>query len=134
MLEWKGFKDKNGYGKIEVEGVTVAAHRLAYEIQSGESIPEGLVVRHYVCDYPPCCRRSHLRVGTYKQNSEDMIGKLRHSYGENHWMSKLTTEEVEKIRLLKDSGEYTQVELAEMFEVTPKTISNIVRYKNRLFG
>lgn len=132
--DWKGARDKDGYGTLEINGVKVRAHRLGWELQTGDEIPEGCIVRHYVCDRPSCCRGSHLRVGTYKQNSEDMIGKLRHSYGENHWMSKLTTEEVEKIRSLHDSGEYNQVEIAVMFEVTPKTISNIVRYKNRLFG
>ena len=132
--EWQGTLDKNGYGTIEVKGVTFRAHRLAYEIQTGESIPEGLVVRHYVCDNPKCCRGSHLRVGTYKDNTQDMITKRRHSYGENHWMSKLTTEEVVLIKELYDSGEFTKAELSRKFNVTPSTIGKIIKGRTRTLG
>ena len=132
--EWQGFLDKNGYGTIEVNGVTLRVHRLAYEIQTGESIPDGFVVRHYVCDNPSCCRGSHLRVGTQKDNVQDMLDKLRQSFGEDHWASKLSTEEVERMRQLHESGNYSQVELADMFEVTPTSVNKIVRYKSRLLG
>lgn len=71
-LEWQGFRDKDGYGVIKEHGVQKRAHRVAWTLAYGP-IPRGLVVRHFVCNNPPCCEPSHLRVGTQKQNIADCI-------------------------------------------------------------
>jgi len=49
--------------------------------------------------------------------------------GENHWSAKLTCEDVRLIRELKASG-MRQVDIAEKFEVSQGTISNIVNFNN----
>lgn len=75
---WIGGKKPNGYGQISEGGKgskTLLAHRVSYKIHHGE-LPEGLVVMHS-CDNPSCVNPSHLSVGTYKDNTQDMIAKGR---------------------------------------------------------
>jgi len=75
---WAGNKRSNGYGAIQQGGRgsrTLSAHRVSYEIHKGE-IPDGMVVMHS-CDNPSCVNPDHLSVGTYKQNTHDMIAKGR---------------------------------------------------------
>jgi len=54
-------------------------------------------------------------------------GQLR---GEAHGQAKLTRDDVIEIRRLYATGEHTQAELAEMFGVSQRHISNIVRRKH----
>lgn len=75
---WTGNLRHNGYGCIQGGGkgsATLSAHRLSYEMHKGP-IPDGLVVMHS-CDNPACVNPDHLTVGTYKQNTADMIAKGR---------------------------------------------------------
>lgn len=75
---WFGNIRPNGYGSIQEGGKgsrTLSAHRLSYEIHKGE-IPDGMVVMHS-CDNPSCVNPDHLSVGTYKDNTHDMIAKGR---------------------------------------------------------
>lgn len=74
-----GNRGRSGYGLIFLskrEGKLVeSAHRVAVRL-SGRHIPEGMVVLHS-CDNPPCCNPAHLRVGTAKENTHDMLKKGR---------------------------------------------------------
>lgn len=57
---------------------TSAAHRFAYQITTGEAIPEWAVIRHD-CDNPPCVNPNHLRLGTRADNARDALerGRIR---------------------------------------------------------
>ncbi len=66
---WQRAKSPQGYGSLWQSGTTVEAHRVAYELARGP-IPDGMIVLHS-CDNPSCCNPAHLRLGTYKDNSED---------------------------------------------------------------
>lgn len=57
-----------GYGRIQVEGRGVLAHRLSYELEYG-SIPEGAWIDHR-CHEKKCVRPSHLRPATAAQNNQ----------------------------------------------------------------
>lgn len=74
---WLGDFGTSGYGQINVDGKNVGAHRIAHWLATGEEIA-GFVVRHYECDYKPCCNPAHLKRGTQKENVEDAIRKGRH--------------------------------------------------------
>lgn len=76
---WLGHRSGTGYGAIvnRVGGRERLrlAHRVAYEMSGGTLAP-GLVIMH-TCDNPPCCNPSHLRQGTYSENTLDSVAKGR---------------------------------------------------------
>jgi hypothetical protein len=75
-LEWTGATTGKGYGQIGVDGDVIYTHRLAWGLaHPDEPLPP--VVRHFVCDNPPCCDVEHLRPGTHAQNTADMMTKGR---------------------------------------------------------
>lgn len=74
--EWQKSRMAWGYGRIRVEGRTVAAHRTMWEEWHGP-ILDGLFVCHR-CDNPPCIRPDHLFLGTNADNLGDMSKKGRH--------------------------------------------------------
>lgn len=77
--EWRGARNDSGYGDLTLgrQGLYNArVHRLMYE-RFIRPIPDGLIVRHK-CDNPPCVNPDHLEVGTYQDNSDDMIKRGRH--------------------------------------------------------
>ena len=75
--EWQGGKNNIGYGLIRDDKKMRSVHRVSYEEHSNTQIPTGMCVCHK-CDNTLCVNPSHLWVGTYKQNTEDMISKGRH--------------------------------------------------------
>jgi hypothetical protein len=75
-LEWTGSISPKGYGRIRVNGKSLFTHRFAWELVNGP-IPDGVLIRHYVCDNPPCCEPTHLRPGTQTDNMADMVAKGR---------------------------------------------------------
>lgn len=111
----------DGYVRVERDGVTYNAHRFVYMERHG-TIPNTLVVRHK-CDVRNCINVDHLELGTHKDNSQDMVDRNRHHYGEINGNSKLTEKEVLKIRDL--SRYHSQRELAAMFNVGKTTIARI---------
>ena len=64
--EWTGAKTPLGYGKIRVKRSEGYTHRLMWRTYMGE-IPDGMVIDH-LCRNASCCRPSHLRVVTHKEN------------------------------------------------------------------
>ncbi len=72
---WTGKKNKNGYGRIKVNGKEQAAHRVSYAIANG-AIPDGMCVLHR-CDTPACVNPEHLFAGTVIDNLRDMHAKGR---------------------------------------------------------
>lgn len=83
--EWQNAKHDWGYGLITIKRKQFYVHRLSWEIENGP-IPKGMMVRHFICNNPPCRNIEHLRLGTHKQNMEDMIkaGRQRKSMNKIH--------------------------------------------------
>lgn len=81
--EWLGTKDRCGYGKLWIEGHSLA-HRFFYTLFKGP-IPKGLYVLHS-CDRPSCVNPKHLVAGTQMENVHDMErkGRAYHPSGDNH--------------------------------------------------
>ena len=61
----------------------------------------------------------------YKKKEKE-IKNSRYSLGEEANVSKLTPEEVIEIRVLWEYREYKQTELADMFNVDPRTINHVI--------
>jgi hypothetical protein len=64
--EWRGWRDRHGYGRIDVKRVSRLAHRIAYEILIGP-IPDGLELDH-LCRNTSCVNPAHLEPVTHREN------------------------------------------------------------------
>lgn len=85
---WRG-KSNGLHSEAWRRGKRVGAHRAAWEIANGKSIPDGMMICHK-CDNPPCVRPDHLFLGTSSDNNKDMAAKNRSSHGAKNGQSKLT--------------------------------------------
>jgi hypothetical protein len=123
--EWSGGSNSRGYGQLWFRGRVQKVHRLAYEAWVGV-VPDGMVVRHLVCDNPPCINPDHLAVGTQKDNVDDRDrkGRRKPPSGELNGRATLTTEVVNEIRRRLSEGE-TVSSLARAFDSTLSKISHI---------
>jgi hypothetical protein len=125
---WSSSRWQSGYGRFKLKGKHHVAHRFAWYLKHG--VYSTLCVLHR-CDNPSCVRPSHLREGTNKENTEDMMRKGRHAggKGETHGNAKLTDVEVLEIR--KQAGGVSQAALARRFGVGQPQISKILSRKRR---
>jgi hypothetical protein len=94
------------------------AHRAAWQVASGKSIPDGLLVLH-TCDRPRCMFPAHLFLGTDADNGADKAKKERGP-------QKLSAAQVREIRKLHQAGSITQAELARKFGVDQSQICRIL--------
>ena len=124
---WNGPMLQNGYGRVKYDGVVELAHRWGYRRYVGE-IPDGLVVRH-TCDVKRCQNPAHWVLGSPADNNRDRDERGRTSMGSRHPNSKLSEEDVMKIRERYARGDISQQSLAEEFGVSQFTVSTIVRRK-----
>jgi hypothetical protein len=122
---WEGQVHTNGYGMFSIGGDWYFAHRLAFELCVGD-IPSKLMILH-LCDNRLCCNPDHLLPGTASENMRDAAKKGRMGRGKRY-----SEEEIEAMRNLYATGNYTQHSLATMFKTDQAHISRIVnkiRYK-----
>ena len=94
---WTGAKHGDGYGLLIVNKKHHRAHRYAWEVTHGAPAPKGMSVMH-TCDKPACVNPAHLRLGTHKENMDDMAAKKRHTYGERNGHAVLTEPQVIELR------------------------------------
>ena len=64
---WYGELNRNGYGRVWVQGKRLMAHRVVYESTRGP-IPDGMVLDH-LCRNRRCCNPDHLEPVTVKENT-----------------------------------------------------------------
>lgn len=74
--EWTGARHGNGYGLFEANHRRWRAHRYSLFLVLKREL-SGLVL--HSCDNPPCVNPSHLREGTAKENTQDMLARNRHN-------------------------------------------------------
>jgi len=151
---WTGHRSRRGYGLVRHAGWRGGAHRLAWQLTHGP-IPPGMVIMH-LCDNPPCCRPSHLQLGTPQENTADMVAKGRSlsgdrnpsrryrermprgdthpsrlhpervARGERQWQAKLTAATVQEIRARYAAGGISFPALARQHGVTTSTVFSVV--------
>jgi len=126
---WNGLVDKKGYAILtsSYKYGTHRAYRASYMLYKG-LIPKELIVRH-LCNNPICTNPDHLAIGTYKDNTADMIKANRQCIGANHFYAKLTDEKVKDIKIKLKNG-ITGTILAKEYGVSNTTIYDI---KNKKF-
>ena len=123
---WKRPASSNGYGRIRAghRSKEVTAHRLSWVLHNNDEIPAGMVVMHK-CDNKLCVNPYHLQLGTYKDNTQDMISKGRAKYkplyGSTNGNALL---DEEKVRLIKGSQE-SHAALARLLGVSASCIADI---------
>ena len=120
---WQGIKDKDGYGKYAGYG----AHRYIWCISRNRFQEKGKMIMH-TCDNRLCVNPFHLRKGTAKDNSNDMIRKGRSLVGEKHSKTIFTNNDVKQI--LIDLQTNTIHNIAKKHNVTETCISYIAKGKN----
>lgn len=122
-LLWCASVDSRGYGHLGVDGKTVRAHRLAWEMEHGP-IPDGQHVLHK-CDVRTCINVDHLFLGTHAENMRDMFRKGRRPAprGERNGSAKIDSAVAAAIR--GDKRIYREVALS--FGVSPTQVGRIKR-------
>jgi len=107
--EWTGAKTartNHGYFNIKLNGnyKSIGAHKVSLMIQN-ITVPKDMVVMH-TCDNGSCVNPAHLKIGTYKDNTQDMMlkgrakhfgGKDKHK-GETHPNSVITEDLARQIK------------------------------------
>lgn len=120
---WTSALTFDGYGEFFLNGQSVRAHRVSWELTIG-AIPHGLHVCHH-CDNRRCVRVDHLFLGTNAENVADKVRKGRQStirlFGEAHGGAKLTTQQVLEMRAA--SG--TMKALAKRYGVSRASVCRI---------
>ncbi len=136
---WTASTGLNGYGQFHVQRKHISAHRFSYVLFSGK-IPKGKILLHS-CDQPSCVNPFHLKPGTHKDNTQDMLSKGRSNpaFGENSGRAKLTDKQIQEIRAKYKPGKnqwdkdsYPIVKLAKEYGAGPATIHSIILGKTRV--
>lgn len=89
-------------------------------------IPDGMLVLHE-CDNPSCVNPGHLKLGTYADNTSDMMNRGRcPNLGSGCHLAKLTENDVREIRARIENGE-SQRPIARDYGIHQGTVSKIAR-------
>jgi len=118
---WSGTVNNTGYGSHRWAGKAWNAHRLIYYWTTGE-LPQQVM---HVCDVRRCVNPLHLRAGTAKENSDDMVAK-----GRDRKKRRLSDQDCNRMCELYRRG-FSQKRLAAIYGVSPQHVSRIVRRVTR---
>lgn len=122
---WIGNRPDGRYGRFWVAGNGLLAHRAAWQLFRGP-IPDGLAVLHR-CDNPPCVNPGHLFLGTFQDNSDDMLSKGRSAWGDRCWKARIDMEDAAGVIAMYEAGGSRQSDIAARFGLTQSTVSKIIR-------
>ena len=105
-----------------------------WELMNDSAIPAGKIIMH-TCDNPICVNPDHLRVGTQRQNVEDMIAKDRANITpliawnkSNH--QKVTAKLISEARVLKRGG-HSYAEIATKLALGVSTVGHMLNTYSR---
>jgi len=128
-----GLGRKNGYGSFQIREKgnrenrkQFKPHRLIYELLIGPIKDKHVL---HKCDNPCCVNPNHLFLGTHQDNMLDMATKQRHSLGSKSYSAKLTIPQVQEIRDLYATKQYTTRQLGKMFNLDHGHVGRIIRHE-----
>ena len=128
-LDWPFSWRSEGYGRLEVGGRRVRAHRYMCQLAHGAPPSPDHQAAHS-CGRRICINPRHLRWATAQENSDDKMAMNPLALtGSKHPRSRLTEQDVADIRAAICHGS-TQKEIAREFGVHPSTISLAASGKN----
>jgi len=127
-LVYTGSCNPKGYGRVRYEGYMQGVHRLIWEASFGP-IPEDLWVLHH-CDCPPCCRISHLYLGTPADNTRDCWDRGRHPGNGGYPWNATPDEVVLEARQMAHEG-HSLAFIAECLGISHSGVTRIVRGETR---
>lgn len=131
---WTASKWNNGYGQFHNGITNSGAHRISWTIANGKISDDcginEICVCHK-CDVRACVNPEHLFLGTKADNNRDKEtkGRGKHSKGEAHPLSKLTAEQVIKIRQLSTIEGISRRKIAKDFSMSYALICFIISGK-----
>jgi len=125
--EWKGYKDKDGYGKMRVEKTNKGAHIVSFYIHNGYIWPEKLIL--HSCNNPSCVNPNHLREGTQVENMKDRTNSGNAPSGEKHPNCKYSDKVVKEILNSEESVSF----LNKKYGMSKSQIRNIKAGRQRGF-
>ena len=124
---WIGGCTDRGYGCIgDGSNRTISAHRLSWRLHF-RNIPIGKFVLHK-CDNKRCINPTHLYLGTQSDNMRDR--SIRNPESLQGRPSKLDSREVQDVKELYSTGNFTHSLLSFMFKCSRVTISKILKGKD----
>lgn len=116
----------NTYGAFMTKRKLYRANRYSYELHFGK-IPLKMLVCHK-CDNRLCVNPEHLFLGTYKQNTHDMVKKQR-----NH-KPKLTNIQVNELKFIAKTTKLTQKQLGKLYNISQGMVHFILSGKQWNIG
>lgn len=126
-----GTINRDGYPMVHLKQDGREYGRMASHVSlalQGISVPKGQQVNHH-CDNRMCVNPAHLFIGSQADNVKDMMAKRRHAYGDNHSISRLTSDAVRDIRANCISKGQPQ-HFAEKYGVSVSTIRAVKAGQN----
>lgn len=117
---WQGRLNKDGYGRVQVKGKTIRAHRYFFEELIGP-IPEGLQLDH-LCRVRACVNPDHVEPVT---NSANQLRSHVARPGQ-HNRAKLKPWQVRAMRRAYEEMEFSHAHLARVFGIDKSTARSIL--------
>ena len=123
------------YGVFTLKQNNIVPSRMMWMLTYGE-IPDGMLICHK-CDNPPCINPFHLFIGSYADNTKDMVMKGRKSTivypdrlprGINHKNAKLNDVDILQIRTMSSKG-VSYKDIKAQFNIGKSNISSIINRK-----
>lgn len=114
---WTGAVDGKGYGRFNIAGHNIPAHRVALALAGRDP---GDACGLHSCDNPPCCNAAHLVRGTLQDNNRHIAERGRR-IGR---AAKVPEGDIDAVLARLAAGE-TQTSVAATYGVHPSTISHI---------
>ena len=135
--EWKAYITPAGYGQFSNyrDNKNVTAHRVSYEISTGEILSDLDFICHK-CNNKKCVNPNHLYKGDAHSNMQDTIAagnwnRPPRLTGFSSPNTKLSPEIAREIRLKGESGE-SAVSLAKKYNISRTTVGRIM-HKQGIF-